>query len=81
MQLTTEHMFKIILKNLKQGTLNHKKGSMFLIASIVEGNVPGQILVRESGCLYELIRLFHETIQQTAKVSDNTILKFREVGA
>jgi hypothetical protein len=80
MQLTTEHMFKTILKNFKQGTVNHKKGSMFLIASIVEGNVPGQILVRESGCLYQLIRLFYEIIQQTEKVSDNTILKLRHVG-
>jgi hypothetical protein len=36
-------MFKIILKNLEQGTTNH--GSMILIGSIVEGNVAGQILV------------------------------------
>jgi hypothetical protein len=77
MQLTTEPMFRTILKHLEQGKVKHKKGSMFLVASIVEGNVPGQILVRESGCLYQLIRLFHEIIQQTTNVSDDTILKFR----
>lgn len=76
MRLTTEHIFKTILKYLEQGTVNHKRGSMFLIASIVEGNVPGQILIRESGCLYQLIRLFHEIIQQKTEVSNNTILKF-----
>jgi hypothetical protein len=70
-----------MLKNLEQGTINHKKGSMLLIASIVEGSVPGQILVRESGCLYELLRLFFEIIQQTKKVSDNALLKLRHVGA
>ncbi|XP_021926856.1 telomere repeats-binding bouquet formation protein 1-like isoform X2 [Zootermopsis nevadensis] len=72
MQLTTQHMFKTILKHLEQGTVNHKRGSMFLIASIVEGNVPGQILARESGCLYQLIWLFHEVIQQNTKEEEKS---------
>ncbi|XP_069703013.1 telomere repeats-binding bouquet formation protein 1-like isoform X2 [Periplaneta americana] len=63
MRLTTEHVFEIILKNLKHGTTNHRKSSIFLIASVVDGNIPGQILVRESGCLYTLTELFHKILQ------------------
>jgi hypothetical protein len=46
---------------LEQGTTNH--GSMILIGSIVEGNVAGQILVWESGCLYQLTQLFDEIVK------------------
>ncbi|KAJ9587394.1 hypothetical protein L9F63_019095 [Diploptera punctata] len=64
--LTSEHMFQQILQVLKHGTLNHKKSCMYFVASIVNGNVLGQTLVRESGCLHHLLYLCHQTLQITS---------------
>ena len=62
-------MFQQLLQVLKQGTINHKKSCLYFIASLVNGNVIGQTLMHESGCIDYLLHLFHETLQITPVVS------------
>ncbi|PSN43929.1 hypothetical protein C0J52_03779 [Blattella germanica] len=61
--LTTQETFRLILEVLKEKSMNHKKSSLCLIASIVAGNVLGQALTREIGFLHHLMELFYDALE------------------
>ncbi|KAG8232710.1 hypothetical protein J437_LFUL017850 [Ladona fulva] len=72
--LINEYVFDLLKTIIKQSDImelrNFSHGTIYLISTIVYQNSAGQHLVRESGCLNQLLNLFHKVLSTAWKIQN-----------